>query len=110
MTIMTPLNSPISNIASIFTLSACWLTVASTGPVKHHESETESAQVSAFESKLDKRVEHFDTAGRTLIASVLDLAYEYELPIGIEYVDRALTRPIKLEFHHDSVRGILVAI
>jgi len=78
--------------------------------VKHHESETESAQVSAFESKLDKRVEHFDTAGRTLIASVLDLAYEYELPIGIEYVDRALTRPIKLEFHHDSVRGILVAI
>jgi hypothetical protein len=65
----------------------------------------------SFDEKLERRIAHFDTAGRTIFASVLDLIYEYELPAGIEYADRdSVTRPVNLEFHHQSVREILVAI
>src|SRR4029077_16336206 len=61
--------------------------------------------------KLNRRVEQFDTSGRTLVTSVVDLAYEYELPIGIEYLDPVATaRPIDLQFHDESIRGILTAI
>jgi hypothetical protein len=42
---------------------------------------------------------------------LVDLAYEYELPMGIEYLDReAATQPINLELRNESVRGILLAI
>lgn len=89
------------------------LTILSAWPVKQHASNMRPAQAQAslLESKLDRRVEHFDAAGRTLVANVLDLAYEYELPTGIEYVDQnAMTRPIDLELDNESLRGIIVAI
>jgi hypothetical protein len=74
-------------------------------------SQAKTSDVPAFKQKLDKHIEHFETAGRTLVASVLDLAYQYELPIGIERLDReALTRPIDLRFQNESARGILIAI
>jgi hypothetical protein len=63
-----------------------------------------------FAEKLDRHVEHFDTAGRPLIAVLIDLAYEYELPMGIEYLDReSLTVPIDLRLQDESVRAILIA-
>jgi hypothetical protein len=61
-----------------------------------------------FEKKLDLRLDHFDSEGRTLIQNVLDLAYRYELPSGIEYIDkRALNQPIQRKFENASVREIL---
>ncbi len=97
--------------AWLFILIVCRLTVASPKPVNLRASKTESAQVTIFERKLDTRVERFETSGRTLIASVIDLAYEYELPTAIEYIDHdATTRPINLQFRDESVRGILMAI
>ncbi len=97
-------------IVSLFALSASCLTILSTRPMKQYASNRSSAQASVFESKLDRRAD-FDTSGRTLVANVLDLAYEYELPTGIEYIDHdAATRPIRLELHNESVRGIIVAI
>jgi hypothetical protein len=39
---------------------------------------------------------------------VVDLAYRYELPMAVEYAERdATTRPLNLEFDHESVRAIL---
>jgi hypothetical protein len=97
--------------ARLFPLFACCLIVGSIEPLQQHQSSAQSVQVSSFEEKLDRRVERFDTSGRTLIASVIDLAYEYQLPTGIEYLDHeATTRPIDLQLHDESVRGILVAI
>lgn len=65
----------------------------------------------SFDDKLERRIVRFDTLGRTLLASVLDVALEYELPIGIEYLDREATaRPLNLEVRDQSVREILVAI
>jgi hypothetical protein len=65
----------------------------------------------SFDEKLEKRIAHFDTAGRTIFASVLDLIYDYELPAGIEHADRdSVTRPVSLKFHNESLRGILDAI
>src|SRR5437762_9158326 len=66
--------------------------------------------IPSFKDKLEEKIE-FETAGQTLIESVLSIAYKHELPIGIEYVNReALTRPINLRFQKESIREILVAI
>jgi hypothetical protein len=100
-----------SLMAKLLPLLACWLSVVSTQPVSHQGSDSQSAQASLLERKLGKSVERFDTSGRPLIASVLDLAYKYELPTALEYVDHEITaQTIDLQFHHESVRAILAAI
>lgn len=71
----------------------------------------ESVRVSNLEQRLNRRIERFDTAGRTLVACVADLAFTYELPTAIEYADRdAAGRPLNLTFHNESIRRILEAI
>lgn len=100
-----------SYMVKLLTLLACWLSVVSAQPVSHHGLDSPSAQESLLERKLGKSVERFDTSGRPLIASVLDLAYKYELPTALEYVDREITaRTIDLQFHHQTVRAVLAAI
>jgi hypothetical protein len=79
---------------------------------EHHEVVAVSATVSSFEQTLDKRVQRFDTAGKTLVGSVVELA------ICIRATDRNLntrtvkpqTRPLNLDFHNESVRRILESI
>ena len=52
-------------------------------------------KVLSFQEKLDKNVAEFNTGGRTLIESLLDIAYQHELPMGIEYLNRdARSRPL----------------
>ena len=69
-----------------------------------------SAKALSFEERLDRRV-RFDSAGRTLVASIVELAFTYQLPTGIEYADReATTRPLNFHFQNESVRRILEAI
>jgi hypothetical protein len=95
----------------LFALCACCLVIGSAQPVNLCRPRGQSARVLSFEEKLDRRIDRYDTSGRTLIASVIDLAYEYELPVGLEYINHeAATRPIDFETHDESVRGILVAI
>jgi hypothetical protein len=66
-----------------------------------------SSTKSTLAGKLETKIGHFDTSGRSLIQTVLDLAYEYQLPLGIEYVDRAaITRPIDRQFHDQTLRNI----
>jgi hypothetical protein len=86
-------------------------TLVSGQVVEHHEMVAESATASSFQQKLDRRVKRFDTAGRTLVASIVELAFTYQLPTAIEYADReAATRQLNLHFQNESVRRILEAI
>ena len=85
-------------------------TIVSEQVFEHHETVAESARALSFEEKLDRRV-RFDTAGRTLVASIVELAFRYQLPTAIEYADReATTRPLNLQSRNESVRSILEAI
>ena len=85
-------------------------TIVSQQVVEHHATVADSAKASSFEQRLDRRV-RFDTASRTLVASIVELAFTYQLPTGIEYADHeATTRPLNLHFQNESVRRILEAI
>jgi hypothetical protein len=98
-------------IAKVFTLLACLLPIGSIQSLKPQALKTQSTQVLSFEGNLERRVEQFDTSGHSFVASVLELAYQYELPMGIEFMDReTATRPINLEFRDETVRGILLTI
>jgi hypothetical protein len=63
--------------------------------------------LTAFETKLGRNVTRFDSSGRTLVGCVVDLAYEYQLPMAIEFVDGDVTRPLSVQFRNRSVRQIL---
>jgi hypothetical protein len=94
----------------LLTLLACWVTVVQAQPFRH-EMSRQSVHLTPFEKSLDRHIERFDTSGRTLIASVVDLAYEYQLPMAVEYVNRdVITRPLNLQFRNQSVRQILESI
>jgi hypothetical protein len=65
----------------------------------------------SFKDKLTKRIPSFETSGRTMVANIVDLSYQYELPLGLEYVDKdAVSRPIDLHFQNESIENIVVAI
>lgn len=74
-------------------------------------SQISRANSPGIREKLDKRVKHYDTVSRPMIACVLELAYEYEIPIGIEFVNReAMTRPIDIQAQDQTVRALLTSI
>jgi len=64
-----------------------------------------------FAQRLETRIEEYNTAGRPMVAVVFDIAYRYETPVALEYVDSlSTTRPLNLQFHDESVRNILRAL
>jgi len=92
-------------------VSALWLPLLSAQSAKPPTANVQSPRVSNFEQKSDSLIEQFSTSGRTLVESVIELAYKYQVPMAIEYADReATTRPLNLEFHNKSFRGIVEAI
>ena len=96
------------SFAMLFALFTMWTTSASL-EVAFDVSDT--PQYQDYEQKLDTRVERFDAAGRSMVSIVLDLAYEYQLPTGIEFVDHEATfRPINSVYRNESVRAILSGI
>jgi hypothetical protein len=87
------------------------LTIASGQLSGYHERDAQWARASSFDQRVDRRVERFDTDGRTMLDSVVDLAFQLQLPTAIEYADRkAATRGLNLHFHNESIRKILEAI
>jgi hypothetical protein len=103
--------APMRYIVSLVILFAFSLAIVSEQPVKHRETSAQSARVSLIEQTLDTRVARFDTSGRSLVATIVDLAFTYQLPTAIEYADRdATTRALNLQFRNESVRGILKTI
>ena len=80
-------------------------------PPSIHASDGQRESVQTFEAKLNKPIPRFQTSGRTLIGVVLNLAYEYDLPAALEYVDSAAsTRPLELNFAKASPREILTQV
>jgi hypothetical protein len=70
-----------------------------------------SLPVSAFDGKLDKNVPWFDTSARPLFTTLVDLAFEYQLPVGLEYVNSEATRrPLDVQIRDASVRQILAKL
>jgi hypothetical protein len=79
--------------------------------VKVPDLRTQSAKASHFEDQIDGMVDRFSTSGKTALASAVELAYRYQLPMAVEFADRdATARPLNLEFHNQAVRKILEAI
>src|ERR1700730_2007097 len=98
-------------IGKLICVSALWLPILSAQSVARHKAKVQLPQVASFEQKTNKLVDRFNTCGRTLVDSVIELAYKYQVPMAIEYADReATTRPLNLEFHNKSFRGIVEAI
>ncbi|PYU96790.1 MAG: hypothetical protein DMG25_00685, partial [Acidobacteria bacterium] len=63
-----------------------------------------------FTERLESQVAEFDAAGRPFVQLVLDVAYEYELPLGLEYVDAdAMKQPMNLKLRNERVREVLLA-
>jgi hypothetical protein len=92
-------------------MSALWLPILSAQSVRPPTAKVQLPRVSDFEQKTDSLIERFSTSGRTFVDSVIELAYKYQVPMAIEYADReAATRPLNLEFHSKSFRGIVEAI
>ena len=89
--------TPLKLIFAILILLTGWTTAVFAKPTS----------LTAFEAKLDRHVSRFDSSGRTLAACVVDLAYEYQLPMAIEFVDRDAMRPLHVEFRNRSVRQVL---
>jgi len=72
---------------------------------------TQGREAQTFDQRLESKVAAFDTRGRPLARVVLDLASEYKLPLGIEYVDRgAVRRRLDLRLTNKTVRDILGAL
>jgi len=92
-------------------LLALCCTISFITPAKHRSIPAQTAQKSSFEAKLDTEVEQFNASDRTMLTILIDLAYEYQLPTAIEYVDTNLAdRHISLEFRHERLRNILDTI
>jgi len=65
----------------------------------------------SFEQKTGIHIKHYESQGRTLVEAVLDLAYEYRLPVALEYLDRdAVRKPLQVNLHDASVREVLTAL
>jgi hypothetical protein len=78
--------------------------IPATSPSDHFK---DSATLS-FQDKLNERIERFDTSGRNLAAVLLNLAYEYQVPLALEYVDRTATsESVNLHLKDRSLREII---
>jgi hypothetical protein len=97
--------------ARLICSSALWLPVLSAQSVGSATAEVQSPRAPTFEQKTESQIGRFSTAGRTLVDSLIELAYRYQVPMAIEYADRdATTRPLNLEFQNKSFREIVGAI
>lgn len=64
-----------------------------------------------FDERLESKVAQYDTGGRPFVGAVLDLVCRYQLPLGLEYVDReAVRKPLNLKLTNKPVREILQAL
>lgn len=66
------------------------------------------ANGSTFQEKLASPVAKLDSAGSTLVEALVGLAYEYKIPMGLEYVDRlAVTQPLALRARDEPLRRVI---
>lgn len=64
-----------------------------------------------FVQKLHKRIRSYDSKKQSLVENLLDLAFEYQLPTGLEYVSRDMVqRPIPLHVENKSLASLVVSL
>lgn len=98
-------------IGKLMCVSALWLPTLSAQGVPRQKATAQLPRVASFEQKINKLVDRFNTCGKTLFDSVIELAYNYQVPMAIESADRdATTKPINLDFHNKSLREMVEAI
>ncbi len=91
----------------LYLLTSVVLLVPARPACSQQRSGSEHIRLS-FQEKLDTKIPKLDARERTLMDIVLSLAYKYELPIGIEYVDQnSVSRPLKIVLSNNSVRESL---
>jgi hypothetical protein len=93
----------------ISTIVLAWSSAAAlwAGAASLHLPQNETRKTTSFEDKLNTRVGQFDTSGRSLYASLFDLACAYKVPLTVEYADHiAATQPIDLHFRDEYLRNI----
>jgi hypothetical protein len=68
-------------IGKLICVSVLWLPILSAQSVARHKAKVQLQlpQVASFEQKTNKLVDRFNTCGRTLVDSVIDLAYDARL-------------------------------
>ena len=96
-------------------LSAVWscavctaLSLTATGGGTGGHPQSDPRHSLSVSQRLNTRVELFDTAGQTFAQALLGLAYEYKLPMGVEYWSKESTHvPLKLQLRNRSVQEIL---
>ncbi len=61
--------------------------------------------------KLQLPVPAFDSGGRPMVDIVLDLAYQYQLPLGLQYADEAAVhRKINVKLQNHDLRNVLSTV
>jgi hypothetical protein len=92
-------------------LTSIGLALAASPSIAGARGPEPSERPMSFEAKLNQRVGRYSSAGRSLTDSVVEIAFKYQLPLGIEFVDRdAVRKPLNLEIHDKSVRELLNAL
>jgi hypothetical protein len=98
-------------LTAAFFICSLTLTIPTIEAARPNQPSRQAQSQSGHDNKLNKHVPEFRTSGRSLIATLVDLAYEFELPMGIEYIDReSVTRPLELEFRDDPLGDIITAL
>jgi hypothetical protein len=65
----------------------------------------------SFGEKIRVTVPRFDADSRSMAELSVQMAYRYELPMAIEYLDRdSLRKPLHLKMRNQSVRQLIAAI
>jgi len=101
----------VSVFGKLICVFALWLPILSGQSVEPSNVKVQLPRMSKFQQKTESRVERFSTSGRTLVDSVIELAFKYQVPMAIEYADwEATKRPLNLEFRQKSFREIVEAI
>jgi hypothetical protein len=67
--------------------------------------------VQTLDNRLQTTVAEFNASGRSMADLALELAYNYQLPMGIEYATRdAVRAPVKLRLKNRNLRDIITAL
>jgi hypothetical protein len=61
--------------------------------------------------KLSSHIRSYDMEGRSLVECLLELAYRYKLPLGIEYIDqKAVADRSTLRFFNQTLRDVITSM
>jgi hypothetical protein len=101
-------STPMRRTDVLVILLACHFTTA---PCRAQILTAGSRNSEHYEEALGTRIPTYAAHGRTAAQCLVDLAYRYQIPIGIEYVDHDfVSKKIKLNIRGGTVRSVVAAL